>query len=417
MSSLKRRGLLFFLLTLFPFTLITAQFSISGTISDASSGEPLIGANIMLKGQTTGTVTNISGGYILPNLTSGSYTLRVTFIGYKSVEQQVVINRESITQNISLQPDIQTLEQTVSEGTEGTTHDYVVTTVAAGKEGVYAYSGSEDGTVKKWIVETGELVRTFRFETGILAIDISPDGRHLIAADEDGELMLVDAQNGSLIRYYEEHDCDVIWDVEFSPDGSSVISAGDDYYVRMWNVRTGDLVKSFEGHDDEVFAARFSSDARYLVSASADETAKVWNVERGSLIRTFEGHDDWVNSVDISSDNQTLLTGSDDGKIILWDTSNGQKLKSIDRVEEYIYYVEFSPDDVFFLSIGDNYDYVVNLFTVDTGEKLASYEGHSDELYTATFTADGDHFLSGSYDNTMRHWSLASLSALKIFSY
>ena len=54
---------------LLAFMLITAmawsQKTITGTVTDADSGEPLIGANIVIKGTSTGNVTDIDGTYSL----------------------------------------------------------------------------------------------------------------------------------------------------------------------------------------------------------------------------------------------------------------------------------------------------------------------------------------------------------------
>ena len=55
---------------------------ISGIISDASSGKPLIGANVMLDGTSIGAATDIDGYYNILNVSPGFYSLRVEMIGY-----------------------------------------------------------------------------------------------------------------------------------------------------------------------------------------------------------------------------------------------------------------------------------------------------------------------------------------------
>jgi|GEM_PF-3765989 WD40 repeat protein len=394
---------------------VNAQYSISGTVTDADTGEYLIGGNVIIPGLGIGSTTNLSGEYTISDLPAGTYQLQVKYVGYLTANETVTISDGSVTKNISVQFDPSANNTAISQSDDIYTHDDEVSSIAITQDGMYAYSGSYDRTVKKWVVETGELIRSYSIESEVLAIDISPDGRLLAVGDDYGKLTLWDTQTGSKLRSFDEHDCEIIWDVEFSPDGNTLLSAGDDFYIRTWSVSSGSLNRIFESHDDEVFAARFSSDGRFIVSASADETAKLWNASTGSLIRTFEGHYDWVNTVDISSDGKMLLTGSDDSQIILWDTSTGRKIHTIENGDEYIYYLEFSPDDVFFISVSDNYDDAIRLFTVESGEALASYTGHSDELITAVFTPDGDHFLSGAYDYTMRYWSLSTLSAIRIF--
>ena len=60
-----------------------AQRTISGTVTDASSGEPLIGANILVTGTSTGTITDFDGKYTL-NLPEGATTLDVSYTGYSA---------------------------------------------------------------------------------------------------------------------------------------------------------------------------------------------------------------------------------------------------------------------------------------------------------------------------------------------
>lgn len=74
-------------LLLFPALLFAATTgSIKGTISNVDSGEPIIGANVVLDGTTLGAASNINGVYYVTNIPAGSYTLRVTSLGYKTVE-------------------------------------------------------------------------------------------------------------------------------------------------------------------------------------------------------------------------------------------------------------------------------------------------------------------------------------------
>ena len=58
-----------------------AQRTITGTITDAESGEPLIGANVLVVGTSSGTVTDIDGTYSL-DLPEGSTQLEFSYTGY-----------------------------------------------------------------------------------------------------------------------------------------------------------------------------------------------------------------------------------------------------------------------------------------------------------------------------------------------
>ena len=70
------------------FILCTSVFAntgkISGKVSNAVSGEPLVGVNIFLDDTPHGAATDAFGEYIILNVPPGNYTLRATYIGYAS---------------------------------------------------------------------------------------------------------------------------------------------------------------------------------------------------------------------------------------------------------------------------------------------------------------------------------------------
>ncbi|MDF9799328.1 TonB-linked SusC/RagA family outer membrane protein [Catalinimonas alkaloidigena] len=86
--------------------------TISGIVSDEDSGQPLPGVNVLAKGTTIGTVTDVEGQY---RLTVGDDVSTLVFSSIGYVSQEVPINdRNSI--NISLLPDVQSLSEVVVVG-------------------------------------------------------------------------------------------------------------------------------------------------------------------------------------------------------------------------------------------------------------------------------------------------------------
>ena len=67
------------------FTSLNAQNSIiKGKVTDANTGEPLMGAAVMVLGTGTGVATDFDGNFSIGNIKSGIYTLRVSFISYRT---------------------------------------------------------------------------------------------------------------------------------------------------------------------------------------------------------------------------------------------------------------------------------------------------------------------------------------------
>lgn len=96
----------------------TASFEdvdVTGTVLDGDSGEPLIGASIMVVGTTNGVATDIDGKFTI-NAPTGA-TIRISYLGFKT--QDVVVGNQSIL-NITLAPD-STLEEVIVIGYGTTT--------------------------------------------------------------------------------------------------------------------------------------------------------------------------------------------------------------------------------------------------------------------------------------------------------
>ena len=77
--------------------------SISGFVRDAQTGDGLPGANVLIAGTSIGASTDLNGRFLLQNIAPGAYTVRVTYIGYRTKEiQQTVVADEEVKVSFSL---------------------------------------------------------------------------------------------------------------------------------------------------------------------------------------------------------------------------------------------------------------------------------------------------------------------------
>lgn len=90
---------------------ILQQKAINGKVLDAA-GEPIIGANVIVKGTTNGTITDIDGNFTL-NVPS-ECILQVSYIGFNTQEVKVTSTTNNIT--VNLKEDTETLEEVVVVG-------------------------------------------------------------------------------------------------------------------------------------------------------------------------------------------------------------------------------------------------------------------------------------------------------------
>src|SRR6478609_5313048 len=71
---------------------LTAQeFSITGIVKDGKSNQVLTGASVQVEGLSKGAMTDEFGKFRLEKLKSGEYTVAISFIGYQSKTEKVVL--------------------------------------------------------------------------------------------------------------------------------------------------------------------------------------------------------------------------------------------------------------------------------------------------------------------------------------
>ncbi|MFZ1731049.1 MAG: TonB-dependent receptor [Bacteroidota bacterium] len=97
----------FLIALLFLPSLLSAQGVISGTVQEAGSGEAVIGANVLLVGTGKGAATNRYGYFAIAGLDPGTYTLRISAVGYLTDDRTLTItNSDEIRQLIALKPSV-----------------------------------------------------------------------------------------------------------------------------------------------------------------------------------------------------------------------------------------------------------------------------------------------------------------------
>ena len=91
---------------------IVASINISGKVTNQDDGEGLPGANVMVKGTTMGTVTDVDGNYTL-TVPDENAVLIFSSVGF--IQEEVIVGNRTVI-NLSLVPDIQALEEIVVIG-------------------------------------------------------------------------------------------------------------------------------------------------------------------------------------------------------------------------------------------------------------------------------------------------------------
>lgn len=90
-----------------------AQNKLSGTITDATTHEPLIGVSIYFQTLQIGTSSDIDGNYVINHIPTGTQKVNFEYIGYKTITKIINFGNAPIIQDIELHPSILEMEEVI----------------------------------------------------------------------------------------------------------------------------------------------------------------------------------------------------------------------------------------------------------------------------------------------------------------
>ncbi|PIA33509.1 hypothetical protein AQUCO_04100148v1 [Aquilegia coerulea] len=246
---------------------------------------------------------------------------------------------------------------------------------------------------------------------------LSSDGHFALSGSWDGELRLWDINTGATTRRFVGHAKDVL-SVAFSIANRQIVSASRDRTIKLWNT-LGECkytIQDGESHTNWVSCVRFSPNtfSPMIVSGSWDRTVKVWNLTNCKIKNTLAGHTGYVNTVAVSPDGSLCASGGKDGVTLLWDLAEGKKLYSLEA-GGIIHALCFSPNRYWLCAATEQsvkiWDLesksVVQDLKIDlTTEKKQDNQVKVIYCTSLSWSADGSTLFTGYTDGAIRVWTV-----------
>jgi WD40 repeat protein/tRNA A-37 threonylcarbamoyl transferase component Bud32 len=285
-------------------------------------------------------------------------------------------------------------------------------------------TASEDGELARWDLRSRKKTRTWRIETGGLrgvAVAISPDGLTAAVGIRHG-VQLVDLRSGTTRTATAELAGSPSW-VLFSPDGKMVVATNRNRTVTRWNVESARPLETLRGHSNFVQQPVFSPDGETLYTVSHDGTAIAWDLtgdrrlgrpftfthDRTFSATGFDGHPGRL-----SPDGRLIAVGLKERGVALWDSrrltpvgarllDTGGEVKSLD----------FSPDGKTLAAVTAN---MLTLWDVGSRSRLHEplYAGNPSWVLAVGFSPDGATLATASSDLGLRFWDVTTGDSLHV---
>jgi len=183
-SNIFIKHLVFCILCIIFFPLLprAQNFTISGTVKQKSTGETLIGASVSVVEKPGVGVTTNDYGFYAVSLPRGSYTLRISYVGYRQQDVPVTLNT-NITVSISLED-----ENSLQEVVVSSKRDNNITKAAMGTEVLNMKTSAKIPVV----FGEKDLVKTLQLMPGIKSNGEGTNGFSVRGGATDQNLILLD---------------------------------------------------------------------------------------------------------------------------------------------------------------------------------------------------------------------------------
>ena len=313
--------------------------------------------------------------------------------------------------------------------------DFVPTVLSAGhRTAVYAAWFSSDQEIIYTVSQDGALFE-WRYEPAWDPAEREEDvefwqiqGRHYFHQTRDGtqlttaafhaasNLLVTGFSNGlfmihELPTFSEIHKLSVaantISTVAISPDASWLaFASGPLGQLLVWEWQSESYILKQQGHFDNLNALTYSPSGDRVITASDDGKVKVWDPASGFCIVTFTEHTSSVTACEFARRGNVLFTASLDGSVRAFDLLRYRCFRTFTAPKRLSFSSLAVDPSGEVVAAGSLDDFDIHVWSVQTGQLLDRLSGHEGPVPSLAFAPSGGSLVSGSWDHTVRIWSV-----------
>jgi periodic tryptophan protein 2 len=245
-----------------------------------------------------------------------------------------------------------------------------------------------------------------RNNTKVNCVAFHPESNLLVAGFSDGVFGLYEMPEFNMIHSLSisQNDIDFVTinkSGEWLAFGASKLGQ-----LLVWEWQSESYILKQQGHFDSMNSLVYSPDGQKIVTTADDGKIKVWDVNSGFCVVTFTEHISGVTACEFAKRGNVLFTASLDGSIRAWDLIRYRNFRTFTaptRLSFNSLAVDPSGEVVCAGSL-DSFD--IHIWSVQTGQLLDRLSGHEGPISSLAFAPNGGVVVSGSWDHTVRIWSI-----------
>ncbi len=208
--------------------------------------------------------------------------------------------------------------------------------------------GTQNGSVTFYHPGNGKQLSQLRGHTSaVLALTFSSDGRWLLSAGQDQNVVLWDLTKDSLVSSNNSH-TDIVTGLEMMPDDSKVVSISRDKTVRVWQMggSTGKLLKGelVAEESSPLLALAIAKNGEWLAIATEDNRVIIRETHPRQdgeaiefpVVTELKGFAAPVKTLAFTPNSAFLVTGGDDGVPVFWNTQSWEAVQSFPQIRREI---------------------------------------------------------------------------------
>jgi WD40 repeat protein len=237
---------------------------------------------------------------------------------------------------------------------------------------------------------------------------VSLSDKILAVASARKGMITVNANDGSLIKNYQDHEASVS---SFLLKNGLLFSTGSDRTIIKWEATSMLPLLSIGTKSDYVWSLSLAKDGKTLAAACGtigkEQSVKLWDISTGRFLKRLNdlsSDNDIISNCQFSPNQKYIGAGTEDGKMVYWQYPETGNASNFQGDNKAIKNISFNPRSTYLTGISKDGKIITQRVKINTNSITAIGK----DANSICFSPDGDFLVVGTANGTTELWDFAS---------